>query len=118
MVLKKCSACDNEHHGPWGPTRCLFVKAAKDKCLELGLPEEDFRLNLDYSNMEAMDSGEHHDPDIKCAGITPLVPPRPPPPPPKIPPSIDQDLIEDLVQVNIQQRANIDLLVNKLMICL
>lgn len=73
------------------------------------MPENDFWLHLDYSNMDAMDSGELHDPNIKGAGITGLTLPAP-----QSPQVIDQALIKDLVQVNIQQRVNMDLLVNKL----
>lgn len=57
MVLKNFSACDNSHHGPWG-SRCLFVKNAKEKCQELGASLDDFRLHLDYTKMEELDSGE------------------------------------------------------------
>lgn len=99
MVLKNCKACLNQHHGPWG-TRCLFVKAAKAKCVELGTSEDDFRLHLDFSDMEKLDSGELSDPEDKDMPTGDQV--------------IDPALIKNLVQINIDQRATIDLLVNRL----
>lgn len=77
------------------------MKRAKEVCNDLGLSPDEFKLHLDYSKMEEMDSGELIDPEDK-SGI------------PVIPPPIDPDLIRSLVQINLDQRTSIDRLVQRL----
>lgn len=89
MVLKNCKACDNKHHGPWG-SMCLFVKAAKEKCLELKVSEDEFRLHLDFTDMEKYDSGAVDDEEDE---------------------EVNQAMLKDLVRINRQQQARVDKLV-------
>lgn len=87
MVLKNCKACDNKHHGPWG-SMCLFVKAAKEKCLELKVSEDEFRLHLDFTDMEKYDSGAVDDEEDE---------------------EVNQAMLKDLVRINRQQQARVDI---------
>lgn len=57
MVVKHCSACNHDHHGPYG-SYCLFVKAAKEKCAELGAKGKDFPMYLDFSNVDTIEDVE------------------------------------------------------------
>lgn len=90
MVLKNCKACENKHHGPWG-SMCVFVKAAKQKCVELKVSEEEFRLHLDFTDMEKYDSGALDDSEDE---------------------EVNQAMLKDLVRINKQQQARVDRLVD------
>lgn len=69
---------------------CGFVKAAKQKCIDLGVSEDEFRLHLDFTDMEKFDSGEDSD------GTDQLV---------------NQAMLKDLVRINKDQQCRIDKLV-------
>lgn len=47
-----CSGCGHEHVRPWG-TYCKYVKNAIEKCKELNVSEQDFRLHIDLDAMAA-----------------------------------------------------------------
>lgn len=78
------------------------MKAAKAKCVELGAPEDDFKLHLDYSDMENLDSGEVGD---AADGASPedVV--------------VDQSVVKDLVRMNLDQQSRINRLVDLLENC-
>lgn len=90
MVIKHCKVCENDHHGPFG-ARCVFTKAAKAKCVELGVSEEEFKLHLDFAKMEEYeDKDSNSDSDHK------------------------DEWIKDLVKINVDQRECIEKLVKRL----
>lgn len=99
-MLKHCSACDHDHHGPYS-LYCLFMKAAKVKCLEVGSKEEDFPLYLDFTDIET--TGEVHG----KGGSTGT-------------PEEDVDIdkkdkwLADLILINQDQKDSIDKLMRKL----